>query len=122
MKKQNTKLKIDDRVIVDDKMIGTLIHISDINAQVVFDHYIYSNDAYPYHNINPKRIKKYFNNFPETFILSPASKEKEYEVILRTKAKPPIKGKITKGKIQWRGIKEIKQGNKFWLTQRGKKL
>jgi len=41
-------------------------------------------------------------------------------------AEPPIKGKITKGKIRWRGIKLIQQvtpkGYRTWLEQRGKRI
>jgi hypothetical protein len=46
---------------------------------------------------------------------------------LRVMAEPPIKGEITKGKIQWRGIRMIVQHNdgfKYtkWLEQRGKQI
>jgi hypothetical protein len=45
-----------------------------------------------------------------------------FEDALRKNAVPPVKGKITKGKIQWRGIK-IYQSQDYpferWLTQRG---
>lgn len=45
---------------------------------------------------------------------------------LRTMAVPPIKGEITKGKIQWRGIRIIQYNDGFkytkWLEQRGKQI
>ena len=47
---------------------------------------------------------------------------------LRIYAKPPIKGKITKGKIKWRGIKlyqttlELGKPVERWLMQRGKQI
>ena len=37
-------------------------------------------------------------------------------------AKPIIKGKLTKGKLRWRGIKMIKQKNRVWIEQRGKRI
>ena len=50
----------------------------------------------------------------------------ELEQILRTYAVPPIKGKITKGKIAWRGIHlcEKHQGWDYiaWVEQKGKQI
>lgn len=52
--------------------------------------------------------------------------EKHIEQILRTKANPPIRGKITKGKVKWRGIKfyQGREGLKIhrWVEQRGKQI
>lgn len=51
-----------------------------------------------------------------------------FETCLRVVAEPPIKGKITKGKIQWRGIKLVIQKGSIlesdikWLEQRGKPI
>ena len=48
------------------------------------------------------------------------------EETLRQFAQPPIKGELTKGKIQWRGIKLCKEGRGFgfsmWLEQRGRQI
>lgn len=52
--------------------------------------------------------------------------DREIERILRTDAVPPIKGKITKGKIAWRGIRlcQKHQGRDYisWVEQRGKQI
>ena len=52
--------------------------------------------------------------------------EKLFTTALRTMAEPPIKGEITKGKLQWRGIRLIRQQVGFdsysWLEQRGKQI
>jgi hypothetical protein len=52
--------------------------------------------------------------------------EELLKTALRTMAEPPIKGEITKGKIQWRGIRLIRQQVGFdsysWLEQRGKQI
>jgi hypothetical protein len=52
--------------------------------------------------------------------------EEIFTTALRTMAEPPIKGKITKGKITWRGIRLIRQQVGFdsysWLEQRGKQI
>ena len=49
-----------------------------------------------------------------------------FEMSLREKAQPPIKGNITKGKIKWRGIKIVRtmDGNGFteWIEQRGERI
>lgn len=41
-------------------------------------------------------------------------------------AVPPIKGKITKGKLKWRGIKHVTYYNNLvheeWLEQRGRQI
>jgi len=52
--------------------------------------------------------------------------DEHVEQICRTFASPPIKGKITKGKLKWRGLRLI-QKNEFehttyWVEQRGKKI
>lgn len=48
------------------------------------------------------------------------------ESVVRTKAVPPIKGDLTKGKIKWRGIKlcqrDMGAGYFVWLEQRGKQI
>jgi len=54
-------------------------------------------------------------------------KEEElFTTALRTMAEPPIKGKITKGKITCRGIRLIRQqvglDSYSWLEQRGKQI
>ena len=41
---------------------------------------------------------------------------------LRTNAFPPIKGKITKGKLRWRGIIRVQDGKYQWVEQRGKRI
>ena len=45
----------------------------------------------------------------------------QYLMIL---AKPPIKGEITIGKLQWRGIRRMIESNSgdTWLEQRGKRI
>ncbi len=52
--------------------------------------------------------------------------EKIFETALRTVAQPPIKGEITKGKIQWRGIRLCTQMDGLtsykWIEQRGKQI
>ena len=52
--------------------------------------------------------------------------EELFATALRTMAEPPIKGVITKGKLQWRGIRLIRQQVGFdsysWLEQRGKQI
>jgi len=62
-----------------------------------------------------KKIIEWQNNILETFINDSLNN-----------AIPKIKGKTTKGKLKWRGIKlcsVIKSyPNKYWLTQRGKKI
>ena len=47
----------------------------------------------------------------------------DIEYILRNKIDKPIKGEITKGKLHWRGIKDIAYGENFeflGIMQRGK--
>lgn len=48
------------------------------------------------------------------------------EYVLRTEAKPPVKGDLTKGKIKWRGIKlrqkDMGVGYFVWLEQRGNQI
>lgn len=52
--------------------------------------------------------------------------EELFTIALRTMAEPPIKGEITKGKLNWRGIRLIRQQVGFdsysWLEQRGKQI
>lgn len=52
--------------------------------------------------------------------------EQIFVTALRTMAEPPIKGEITKGKIQWRGIRLCSQMDGLktykWLEQRGKQI
>ncbi|MBP8016570.1 hypothetical protein KAZ01_01045 [Candidatus Gracilibacteria bacterium] len=52
--------------------------------------------------------------------------EEVYIQALRMNAVPPIKGKITKGKLKWRGIKHVTYYNNLvheeWLEQRGKQI
>lgn len=61
------------------------------------------------------------------FFVEQMKKEKEiFEKALRENAEPKITGKITTGKVRWRGIKIIQQ-NEFlksvkWLEQRGKQI
>ena len=61
------------------------------------------------------------------FIQEQQKKEEEiFTTALRTMVEPPIKGKITKGKIRWRGIRIVQYNNGFkyikWLEQRGKQI
>ena len=52
--------------------------------------------------------------------------EKIFTDALRTMAEPPIKGKITNGKLKWRGIRLARQRVGFdqysWIEQRGKQI
>lgn len=52
--------------------------------------------------------------------------EELFTTSLLTRAEPPIKGEITKGKLTWRGIRLIRQQVGFdfysWLEQRGKQI
>jgi hypothetical protein len=45
-----------------------------------------------------------------------------FEEALRTRAVPPIKGEITKGKLKWRGIVMVHQDDAKWLSQRGERI
>ena len=58
--------------------------------------------------------------FPNAFIIAIKFRDKVFEKALRENAVPPIKGKITKGKLKWRGIRQMSQGNVYFLTQRGR--
>ena len=74
-----------------------------------------------------KETKLDFTNIISNFIKKQQKKEEEIFInCLLTIAEPPIKGKITKGKIKWRGIKIIQynDGYKYtkWLEQRGKQI
>lgn len=48
------------------------------------------------------------------------------EQVLRRHAVPPIRGEITRGKIQWRGIRLCQKdrgfGLEMWIEQRGKQI
>jgi hypothetical protein len=46
------------------------------------------------------------------------------EYYVRNLAVPPIKGRLTEGKLRWRGIRMIIMdgGRKRWIEQRGKKI
>ena len=78
--------------------------------------------------VNPNHIKKSqtlnIENKTVLTVLEKLEKSQEmiFESALRTLAKPPIKGAITKGKIKWRGIRIIKQFPYVWLDQRGKRI
>jgi len=50
-----------------------------------------------------------------------AKKRDLFTRALRENAKPPIKGEITKGKLRWRGIRQVhdSQTGEVWLSQRG---
>jgi hypothetical protein len=61
------------------------------------------------------------------FITEKQKKEEEvFTFALRTMAKPPIKGAITKGKLIWRGIRIVQYNDGFkytkWLEQRGNQI
>ena len=61
------------------------------------------------------------------FIQEQQKREEEiFTYALRTIAKPPIKGEITKGKVRWRGIRIVQYYDGFkytkWLEQRGKQI
>ena len=61
------------------------------------------------------------------FIQELQKREEEiFTYALRTIAKPPIKGEITKGKVRWRGIRLVQYNDGFkytkWLEQRGKQI
>lgn len=50
--------------------------------------------------------------------------DEKMEYCVRNFATPPIKGKLTKGKLKWRGIKLIisNNGAQRWIEQRGMKI
>ena len=65
------------------------------------------------HVMLSNQLKEYYKNSNEGF-----------EFALRNTCKPPIKGKITKGKIKWRGIVQHREyNNDFtmteWISQKG---
>jgi len=67
------------------------------------------------------------DNITKCFIDEVQRQQEEiFTTALRTMAEPPIKGEITKGKIQWRGIRLIRQQvgleSYSWLEQRGKQI
>lgn len=66
-------------------------------------------------NIENKKVFKAIDNLEKR-------KEIIFESALRSSAKPPIKGPITRSKIKWRGIRMIKQFPYVWLDQRGKRI
>lgn len=61
-------------------------------------------------------------------IAEEASKQEEalFREALKCFAEPPIKGKITAGKLKWRGIKIVRINKGFerysWLEQRGERI
>lgn len=65
-------------------------------------------------------------NLTRRFINKLIQKEDEFLISQLKFAVPKIKGKITKGKLQWRGIKLIEineiNGTTKWLEQRGKQI
>lgn len=72
-------------------------------------------------------LKNETANVAQRFIEQIRKKEEElFTTALRTMVEPPIKGEITKGKLQWRGIRLIRQqiGLDYysWLEQRGKQI
>ena len=47
------------------------------------------------------------------------------EIMLRNAARnatPPIRGDVTAGKIKWRGMRHVINGNQHWVEQRGKRI
>ena len=85
--------------------------------------------------MNLKNISNLENNIPDiNYIMDRVIKQyietenSLFEKCLRTVAEPPIKGKITKEKIKWRGIKiyqssmELGKSPERWLMQRGKQI
>lgn len=66
-------------------------------------------------------------DFISRFISEQQKKEEEIFIsALRIMAEPPVKGKITKGKVRWRGIRIVQHNDGFkytkWLEQRGKQI
>lgn len=65
-------------------------------------------------------------NLTRKFINKLIQKEDEFLISQLKFAVPKIKGEITKGKLQWRGIKLIEineiNGTTKWLEQRGKQI
>ncbi len=69
-------------------------------------------------------------NYLTTQIIDQVAKQQNdlLEYSVRNFAVPPVKGEITKGKIQWRGISLIQNGAaeygkiEKWLEQRGKRI
>ena len=65
-------------------------------------------------------------NLTKKFINKLIQKEDEFLLSQLKFAIPQIKGEITKGKLQWRGIKLIEineiNGTTKWLEQRGKQI
>lgn len=65
-------------------------------------------------------------NITRKLILKLVQKQNEFIMHQLKLANPQIKGEITKGKLQWRGIKLIEindfKGTTKWLEQRGKQI
>lgn len=65
-------------------------------------------------------------NLTRRFIDKLIQKEDEFLISQLKFAVPKIKGEITKGKLQWRGIKLIEineiNGTTKWIEQRGKQI
>ena len=70
------------------------------------------------------------SNFEETktriLYKARAEQDRIFEYALRNVAEPPVKGKITRGKIRWRGIRLVVKDqfgkHERWLEQRGKRI
>ena len=63
-----------------------------------------------------------YQNILDSQLLEIKRQETIIDRCLREFAKPPIKGKVTAGKLKWRGIIMVQQGNEKWLEQRGKRI
>ena len=65
-------------------------------------------------------------NLTSKLISKLAQKEDEFLMNQLKFASPKIKGKITKGKLQWRGIKLVEindfNGTTKWIEQRGNQI
>jgi hypothetical protein len=73
------------------------------------------------------RSVNFLFKYKSDFILDIQKKEEEiFTSALRKNSVPPINGKITKGKIKWRGIRIVQYNEGFkrkkWLEQRGKQI
>lgn len=66
------------------------------------------------------------DNLTDKIMSSIIQKEDEFLINQLKFANPKIKGEITNGKLQWRGIKLIEindfNGTTKWLEQRGKQI
>jgi hypothetical protein len=86
-----------------------------------------------YYYCNPSKhlimkisIQELEQNLTRNLILKLAQKEDEFLINQLKLVTPKIKGQITKGKLQWRGIKLIEindfDGTTKWIEQRGKQI